>query len=127
VASTPGTAAVAGSPVLAFPAAGPAAGMPPVPASATAFGRPGTAAVAAAAAFAFAFAGAALALAGAVRPDCGAVLTAWPDVSPVASWRLPLSTKPAMPWSASGAEEEWALTVRSGRESAAMVSRIPPE
>src|ERR1700722_6090851 len=107
--------------------------MPPVPASAPPSGRPGAPGVAADDAFAFAFAfafalaGAAFALAGAVLPDCGAVLTAWPDVSPGASWRLPLSTKPAMPWSASGAEEEWALTVRSGRESAAMVSRTPPE
>src|SRR6185312_12122007 len=123
VARTPGTAAFAGWPVPTFRAADPAPGMPPVPASATASGRPGTVAVAAS----VAFAGATLALAGARLPDCGAVLTAWPGGSPVAGWRLPLSTKPAMPWSASGAAEEWTLTVRPGRESAAMVSRTPPE
>ena len=67
----------------------------------------------AAAAAGFAFAGAALVLAGAVRPD--------------ADWRLPLSTKPAMPCSASGAAEEWALRVKPGSESAPMVSRTPPE
>src|ERR1700722_7009247 len=113
VARTPGTAPLADSPVPAFPAPGPAPGMPPVPASATPPSRPGTVTVALAAGFAFAFAGAALALAGAVLPDAG--------------WRSPLSTNPAMPCSASGAAEEWALRVKPGSESAPMVSRTPPE
>src|SRR3984957_1272407 len=42
VARTPGTSPLADSPVPAFPAPGPAPGMPPVPASATPPGRPGT-------------------------------------------------------------------------------------
>src|ERR1700742_693965 len=46
VARTPGTVPCAGWLVLSFPA-GPAPGMPPVPASATPPGRPGTAAAAA--------------------------------------------------------------------------------
>src|ERR1700722_9162794 len=111
VARTPGTAPLADSPVPSFPAPGPAPGMPPVPASATPSSRPGTVTVAVAGDFAFA--GAALVLAGAVLPDAG--------------WRLPLSTKPAMPCSASGAAEEWALRVKPGSESAPMVSRTPPE
>src|SRR6185437_2586241 len=129
VARTPGTAPCPGSTAAGFPAAGPAPGIPPDPASAAAPGRPGTAAAAGVAdfAFAFPFAGAALALAGAVPPGCGTACTAGPDASPAAGGRLPLSTKPTMPWSASGAAETWALTVRPGRESAAMVPRTPPE
>src|SRR6202167_5157961 len=111
VARTPGIAPFASSPGPSFPAPGPAPGMPPVPANATPPGRPGT--LTAAAAASFAFVGAALVLARAVLPDAG--------------WRLPLSTKPAMPCSASGAAEEWALRVKPGSEWAPMVSRTPPE
>ena len=125
VARTPGTAALVGSPEPSLPTAGPAAGMPLVPASAIPSGRPGTAAAPAAAGLAFA--GAALALAGAAPSDGGAVLAVTPVGSPVTGGRLPLSTKPAMPWSANGAAEEWALMVRPGSESAAMVARAPPE
>src|SRR5580692_7077609 len=67
VARTPGIAPFACSSGPAFPALGPAPGMPPVPASAAPPGRPGTVATAAAAGFVFA--GADLVLAGAVLPD----------------------------------------------------------
>ena len=43
-----------------------------------------------------------------------------------AGLRLPLSTKPATPWSASGAADECAFTVRPGSESAPIVSSTPP-
>jgi hypothetical protein len=100
--------------------------MPPVPARATPPSRPGI--VTAAVAAGFVFAGAALVLAGAVLPDAGLPDAGLPDAGlPEAGWRSPLSTKPAMPCSANGAAEEWALRVRPGSESAPMVSRTPPE